>query len=181
MMKMLKNRFFIKCFFLLLLALPAIVQAQNFSRYNWYFGSSNQAIRFSRSDNSPNLINYVPNPTSLGTGGSAVASSKTNADLLFYTDGVNVFDITHQRINPTPLNGNASANQPVAIAKVPGQVSQYYIFTNSANNTAGGNIEFSIVDMSLPGNSTAPAPPSGAMFSPAPTGVVIGRSEAMIT
>jgi large repetitive protein len=181
MMKMLKNRFFLKSFFLLLLALPAVAQAQNFSRYNWYFGSSNQAIRFSRSDNSPNLINYVPNPTSLGTGGSAVASSKLNGDLLFYTDGVNVFDITNQQINPAPLNGNASANQPVAIAKVPGQVSQYYIFTNSANNTTGGNIEFSIVDMSLPGNSTAPAPPSGAMFSPAPTGVVIGRSEAMIT
>ena len=180
MMKMLNDRVLLKIALLLMMALPTVVQAQNFSRYNWYFGSSNQAIRFSRSDNSANLINFVQAPP-LGTGGSAVASSKLNGDLLFYTDGVNVFDITNQQINPAPLTGNASANQPVAIAKVPGQVSQYYIFTNSSNNTTGGNIEFSIVDMSLPGNSTAPAPPSGAMLSPAPTALLAARSEAMIT
>src|SRR6188768_32936 len=94
MMKMLKNRFFIKCFFLLLLALPAVTQAQNFSRYNWYFGSSNQAIRFSRSDNSATLFSDVSTPV-LGTGGSAVASSKINGDLLFYADGLNIYDISN--------------------------------------------------------------------------------------
>ena len=159
MMKMLNDRVLLKIAFLLMMALPTVVQAQNFSRYNWYFGSSNQAIRFSRSDNSANLINFVQAPP-LGTGGSAVASSKLNGDLLFYTDGVNVFDITNAPMpNGTALTSNSSANQPVAVAKVPGQVSQYYIFTNSANFTAAGTISFSIVDMAQNGNSIAPAPP----------------------
>ncbi len=178
---MLKDRFFLKCILLLLTLLPAVLQAQNFSRYNWYFGSSNNAIRFSRSDNSASHINFVQAPP-LGVGGSAVASSKLNGDLLFYTDGVNVFDITNTRmLNGLGLTGNASANQPVAIAKVPGQVSQYYIFTNSANFTTGGTISFSIVDMALPGNSIAPAPPSGDVINPKNTFIIGGRSEAMIT
>ncbi len=164
------------------MVLPVVAQAQDFSQYNWYFGSSNQAIRFSRSDNSANQINFVPNPAPLGIGGSAVASSKLNGDLLFYTDGANVFDITNTRmLNGFGLSGNVNANQPAAIAKVPGQVNQYYIFTNSANFTTGGNISFSIVDMSLNGNSIAPAPPSGDVINPKNTVAIAARSEAMIT
>src|SRR6478736_2723870 len=125
MMKMLNHRVLFTGL-LLMMALPAAVQAQNFARYNWYFGSSNQAIRFGRSDNSASLINYVPAPSiPLGTGGSSVASSKLNGDLLFYTDGRNVFDIENkQMLNGFGLTGSANSNQPVAIAKVPGQVNQ---------------------------------------------------------
>src|SRR6478609_2887084 len=137
MMKMLKNRFLLKCFFLLLTALPAVVHAQNFSQYNWYFGSSNQAIRFSRSNNSASLFNDVSTPT-LGNGGSAVASSKINGDLLFYADGLNIYDISNTPMsNGLGIGSVSNTNQPVVIAKVPtvGKSELYYVFTNSANST----------------------------------------------
>ena len=161
----------------------ADVSAQDFSRHNWYFGNSTTAIRFSRSDNTPSLVSNQKLP--FGTGGSAVASSPINADLMFYTDGSRVYDIS---ANPAPmpngtgLLGNTTGNQPVAISPVPGTNDQYYIFTNSANGVAGGSIVFSIVDMTAFGNSIFPAPPTGDVTSKNQAiGLPVNsRSEAMI-
>ncbi len=153
--------------------------AQDFSSHNWYFGSSSQGIRFSRSDNSPSSVSNAAN---LGTGGSAVASDPINGNLLFYSDGVNVYDITHTPMpNGSGLTGNPAGNQPVAIAQVPGSTTEFYVFTNSANGTTGGTISYSIVDISAPGNETFPTPPIGNVTS---KNIVIGglpnRSESMI-
>ena len=152
--------------------------AQDFSGHNWYFGNSNLGIRFSRSDNSPSLIS---NKTALGTGGSAVATDPVNGNLLFYSDGVNVYDITHTAMTGGSLSGNPAGNQPVAIAQVPGSTTQYYVFSNTASGTAPGTISYAIVDMTLPGNETFPTPPIGNISS---SNNVIGglanRSESMI-
>ena len=94
--------------------------AQDRSRHNWYFGNSNLGIRFNRVDHSPTLVNNKATPFNIG--GSAVATDATNGNLLFYTDGSNIYDATHTIMpNGTGLGANTSANQPVAIAKVPGQ------------------------------------------------------------
>ncbi|MEO7992641.1 MAG: hypothetical protein ABI663_24020, partial [Chryseolinea sp.] len=181
MMKMLNDRFFLKSIILLLIVVPLAAQSQNFSGYNWYFGDSKTGIRFSRSNNLPSLVQNQAIP--FGTGGSAVASDQSNANLLFYTDGRNVFDVTHTLMS----NGNISVttdnttNQPVAICKVPDQKGLYYIFHR--DNT--GVVNYSIVDMNQFGNSTFPAPALGAVTVkniPVPTvPALIGRSEAMIT
>ncbi len=164
--------------------LASETQAQDFSRYNWYFGNSTNAIRFSRSDNSASLISNKKVP--FGTGGSAVATNSFNADLMFYSDGSRIYDITSS-LTPMPngsgLTGNTSGNQPVAICPVPGSPNQYYVFTNSANGAVGGSIVYSIVDMTLFGNSVFPAPASGDVTSKNQTfGIAANsRSEAMIT
>ena len=164
---------------ILLILIVAPLYAQDYSGHNWYFGDSNLGIRFSRSDNSPSLIT---NKASLGTGGSAVASDPINGNLLFYSDGVNVYDITHTAMpNGTGLAGNPAGNQPVAIAKVPGSSTQYYVFTNTASGTTGGTVSYSIVDMSAPGNETFPTPPIGNVTSL--NNIIAGipnRSEAMM-
>src|SRR5690606_11758545 len=141
---------------------------------------ANHGIRFSRADNTPTLLSNKATP--FGTGGSAVATDPVNGNLLFYTDGVNVYDVTHTVMpNGSGLSANAAGNQPVAIAKVPGSDTQYYVFTNSANGTTGGNISYSIVDMSAPGNETFPTPPIGNVTSANnPIGGLTNRSEAMI-
>lgn len=167
---------------LVLVGLTFQVAAQDFARYNWYFGNSNTAIRFSRSDNSASLVTNQKLP--FGTGGSAVASNPVNADLMFYTDGSRVYDISGTATpmpNGTGLLGNTNGNQPVAICPVPGAPNQYYVFTNSANGAAGGSIVFSIVDMMLPGNSAFGAPFTGEVTTKnqAIAGL-INRSEAMI-
>lgn len=170
----------------LLLAADSIAQS-DFSRHNWYFGNTTRAIRFSRSDNTPSLLNNKAIP--FGQGGSAVATNPVNGDLLFYTDGQNVYDVTYPNRGFVMLNGNLGAlagaprNQPVAVSPVPGSDTQYYIFRNDALFTTGGTIRVSTVDMSLSGNELAPEPVAGAVMTPknvAITGLA-GRSEAMIT
>jgi large repetitive protein len=155
---------------------------QNYYGHNWYFGNTVNGIRFNRTDNLPTLVSNKAIP--FGTGGSGVATDKTNGNLLFYTDGSRIFDITHNVMpNGSGLAGSTSSNQPVAIAKVPGQTTQYYVFTNSANFTSGGAIVYSIVDMAQFGNAVFPNPALGDVTLKNQTigAGVTGRSEAMIT
>src|SRR5688572_21889274 len=177
-MKMLKAKI-LWSFLALLLALPSVSISQSFTGYNWYFGDSEYGIRFSRSDGSATLVSNLAN---LGSGGGAVASDATNGDLLFYTDGVTIYDRTNAAmVNGTGLPGNAAGNQSVVIAKVPGQDNQYYVFTNSASGTTAGSISYRIVDMSLGGNSTFPAPPAGeGVGGNVPIPTIPSSSEAMM-
>ena len=160
---------------------PAI--AQDRSRHNWYFGNSNLGIPFNRIDHSPTLVNNKATPFNIG--GSAVATDPTNGNLLFYTDGSNIYDATHTIMpNGTALGANTSGNQPVAIAKVPGQSNQYYVFVNTASGTTPGSISYRIVDMSIFGNATAPIPALGAGLTPGNVAIpaLSGiTSEGMIT
>src|SRR5688500_7725889 len=90
-LKMLKAKL-LWSFLPFLLILPSISFAQSYTGHNWYFGNGPYGIRFSRSDGSATLVS---NHATLGTGGGAVASDATNGDLLFYTDGVNIYDRTN--------------------------------------------------------------------------------------
>ncbi len=153
--------------------------SQNLERYNWYFGSSNQAIRFNRTSGLP-VITTKAIP--FGGGGSATASDPANANLTFYTDGQFVYDATHAQMpNGMGLSGNTLANQPVAICPVPGQTNKYFIFTSTANFTAGGTINVSVVDMGLFGNALFPAPALGDLESKnQPVPGLASRAEAMM-
>ena len=129
----------------------------------WYFGTSGNGVEF-------NLGNSTPSGTSgnvgLGSGGSAVAVDPMTGNLLFYTDGQNVYDANHQYMpNGTGLNGDPSSNQPVVVCAVPGTTDQYYVFTNSASAGSAGAISYSIVDMSQFGNATFPSPAAGDVTS----------------
>ena len=116
--------------------------SQNLAQSNWYFGNSANGIRFNRSTGIPSLINNQATP--FGTGGSAVATDPSTANLLFYSDGSVIYDACHlQMLNGSGLAGNNSGNQPVAICPVPGQVNKYFVFTNSASFPLGA-VVFSI-------------------------------------
>jgi len=166
---------------LLVLMVPLGVTAQNFSGYNWYFGNSPEGVRFSRSSNTASTTNNMATP--FGTGGSAVASDQLNGNLLFYTDGSNIYDVSNTIMpSGTGLGANPSANQPVVVAKVPGQDNQYYVIFNNANFTTGGTVSYRIVDMTLFGNAVFPTPALGDATTPANTAItgLTSRSEAMI-
>lgn len=155
-------------------------QSQGYTGYNWYFGNSPNGIRFSRSDGSATLV--TNQAAGFGTGGSAVASDAINGDMLFYSDGSSIYDRTHTVMpNGTGLGGNTSGNQPVVVAKVPGQDNQYYVIVNTANGTTAGTISYRIVDMALGGNATFPAPPAGEATAASNTDVAgLTSSEAMM-
>jgi large repetitive protein len=173
--------FFRSALFLSLVVTSMQGVAQNYTGHNWYFGNSNQAIRFNRTDNSASLVTNKAIP--FGVGGSSVATDPTNGNLLFYTDGANIYDVTNT-IMPagSGLGANTSANQPVAIAKAPGQKTQYYVFMNTANGTTGGSVSFRMVDLAAFGNAVFPNPAQGnAIGGNTAVAGLTGRSEAMIT
>src|SRR5882672_6561654 len=112
-------------FFLFLFTMAIGSQAQNLAQHNWYFGNSVNAIRFNRSTNQPFTVTDKAIP--FGTGGSAVATDPSTADLLFYTDGANVYNAFHSIMpNGSGLSGNTAANQPVVICAVPGDSTKFF-------------------------------------------------------
>jgi gliding motility-associated-like protein len=174
-------RFFGRYLFTFLAVIACVAgraQTQDLSRHNWYFGNSTSSMRFDRTTNAAELIaKSLPIP--FGIGGPGVATDHTNRNLLFYTDGANIFDVTGQLMtNGAGLGGASATNQPVALCPAPGQANQFHVFTRDA----AGTVTRSVVDMNQFGNSPFPAPPTGAVTlrnQPVGTGLT-NRSEAML-
>ncbi|MEQ8925836.1 MAG: gliding motility-associated C-terminal domain-containing protein [Fulvivirga sp.] len=135
------------------------VLAQGYSGLNWFFGSNNRNFRFVRPNLTTENVN-LPNP--LGTGGSAVATDPVSGALLFYTDGITVFDPFDNALSPN-LIGNNTFNQGVVICANPADSLQYYIFTND-----GSQIRRSVFDRSQNSGLTPgfPAPGQGNLVTP---------------
>jgi len=101
------------------------VFAQDINRTNnWIFGVEN-SLHFSSTGG------VTSNSNSSITASEATASiSDKNGDLLFYTDGMYVWNRNHQVMeNGTSLNGRKSSSQPVLIVPNPVNENLYYIFT----------------------------------------------------
>ena len=165
---------------ILFVALSTTIFAQDLSQHNWYFGSTTSGIRFNRGTNVAQSVNNQALP--FARGGSAVATDPATANLLFYTDGIQVYDASHLAMpNGNGLTGQPDANQPVAISPMPGQTNRWYIFTNSSNFTTGGSISQSDVDLNQFGNAVFPAPALGIVGTKN-TAIpgLINRSEGMI-
>uniref|UniRef100_UPI0040486A96 T9SS type B sorting domain-containing protein n=2 Tax=Roseivirga sp. TaxID=1964215 RepID=UPI0040486A96 len=146
-------------FLLLLLGITFAfgANAQNFTRHNWYFSNNNQALVFGKARGSDAFLADGKLPqTNLGE--KITATDPTTGDLLFYSDGTNIYDATNT-IMPNG-NGLTTANevQAMAISPVPGSNSLYYLFHR--NNA--GVVLFTVVDMSQQGNRTN-GPPSGVV------------------
>jgi len=139
------------------------------------FGVGYNALKFT--SGSPIEVTGSPLNNAAYPGGSLEANSAIsdgNGDLLFYSDGVSVFDSTNTAMpnGTSNLNGNYSATSGVVIAHVPGSCNEYYIF--HLRNITGtiNDLYYSRVDMSLPGNGTIPSPLGD---------VVTGQTNMLIT
>ncbi|MFN5370403.1 MAG: hypothetical protein ACK5B6_02975, partial [Bacteroidia bacterium] len=128
---------------LLIFASANALDAQNSGRFNnWYFGS-NAGVTFA--SGAPVALT---NGALLTTEGSA-SISDVNGNLLFYTDGVTVWNRNHVAMtNGTGLHGHASSTQSAIIVQKPGSTNLYYIFTADADAGVNG-IKYSEVNMSL--------------------------------
>lgn len=116
---------------------------------NWYFGNE-AALDFGTG------VPIPVNGSLMNTGeGCSSISDKTTGALLFYTDGVSVWDKTNTQMpNGFGLFGNSNTTQSALIVPWPEVDSLYFIFTVDA--TAGysggyGGFAYSVVDMSLNG------------------------------
>ncbi|MDA3843450.1 MAG: hypothetical protein PF588_03660 [Candidatus Kapabacteria bacterium] len=110
--------------------------------YNiWYFGN-HAGLNF----NSGEPVELTDGALSTAEGSATVSDKYGN--LLFYTDGVTVYNKDHQMmLNGDSLRGNRTSAQSALIAKKPGSRYLYYIFTTTPHNIEPNTLYYSIVDI----------------------------------
>lgn len=110
---------------------------------NWWFFGQNAGVTFQTG-------NPVAAPGGqINTVEGTAAISDAAGNLLFYTEGVRIWNRNHiQMPNGFGLMGNASSTQSAVAVQKPGSPNIYYVFTVDAQ--AGGNgFRWSEVDMNL--------------------------------
>ncbi|MFN8416865.1 MAG: OmpA family protein [Cytophagaceae bacterium] len=126
---------------LIAIALSGIVQAQQ-QASQWYFGR-NAGVNFNTQPPT------VKTDGVLNTEEGCITIADAQGKLLFYSDGVNVWNSQHQTMpNGTGLKGHPSSTSSGVVIKQPGNTNIYFLFTVDA--TAGPNgLEYSVIDMNL--------------------------------
>lgn len=126
--------------FNVLFAVVTVAQQNNI----WYFGD--QAGMDFNTD--PPTAITSPLVSNEGT----ACMSDANGDLLFFTDGVTIWDRTHTVMpNGSGLLGGISSTQSALIVPMPGSCNLYWVFTVQDHNDPTGILSYSIVDMCLNG------------------------------
>ncbi|WP_343748911.1 PKD domain-containing protein [Fluviicola sp.] len=121
---------------------------------------------------------------------ACAVQSTTSNTLLFYTNGINVWDVNHASINTgNLLKSDMSAHRGALIVQNPGNANQYYLFTkdggyytSTLSNTVPGNngFRYSVVQVSgglasMTSNWNVPiAPPSSLGYMTGNDGAVMG-------
>lgn len=135
-----------KIFLVLILLCSFILQAQN-EAANWYFGD-NAGIQFNTNTNAVTALT----DGQLATDEGCTSISNSAGDLLFYTDGITVYNKNHNvMLNGNNLDGNPSSTQSAIIIPKPGDPNIYYIFTQGTEffGQQDQGFNFTEVNMSL--------------------------------
>lgn len=137
--KLLK-RFKMKKFILLLILIFLLLTNISFGQKennNWFFGQNNG-------------LTFTPTTTisgSLNTFEGCASISDKNGILLFYTDGITVYDRSGSpMLNGNGLLGNSSSTSSAIIVPKPCSETEYYIFAVDFVNGSNG-VTYSLVDM----------------------------------
>lgn len=120
---------------------------------NWYFGQR-AGIRFNQDGSVTSLDDGL-----LRTFEGCASISDSFGDLLFYTDGITVYDRSHRIMeNGRSLYGDASSTQSAIIVPNPADPALHYIFTVDTkifDNDPDFGLNYSVVDMRLNGGNGA--------------------------
>lgn len=111
----------------------------------WYFGN-HAGLDF----NSGSPVALTDGQLATLEGCSTISDS--NGSLLFYSDGITVWNKNHTvMLNGTGLNGHPSSTHSALIVPKPNDSNIYYIFTVDESDSPSNGIQYSEVDMSLNG------------------------------
>jgi len=112
----------------------------------WYF-SDKAGLDF----NSGSPVALTDGAMFAGEGSASIADKNTGA-LLFYTEGVSVWNKNHDQMpNGFGLLGNINSTQSALMVPFPKSDSLYYIFTITDFGSPLNGFSYSVVDMSLDG------------------------------
>ena len=149
-------------FLMILVMAGQFASSQSVSRYNdnWYF-TNNNALNFT-SGIPVNVVGCALDSSLYGNGNGNLEANSAISDgtgnLLFYTDGISVYDASNTAMpnGNNSLNGNYSATSGAIITHVPGVCNKYYVFTlhNLINAAVHDVLYYTIVDMTDAGNGT---------------------------
>ena len=117
---------------------------------NWYFGFG-AGIRFDQINGTVATVNNGQ----LNTYEGCTSISDADGGLLFYTDGITVYNRTNAVMqNGSGLFGDSSSTQSAIIVPKPDDPNIYYIFTVDVqfqNEPVHNGLNYSVVDMTLAG------------------------------
>lgn len=123
-------RIWLSILFIIITSVPVFAQKE---ANNWYFGVR-AGLTFQGGTASP-----LGNGQLYSQEGCATASDPKTGALLFYTDGINIWNRNHQVINSgNPLKGGPSSTQNALIVPNPANKLQYYVFTVPDLTSSGG-------------------------------------------
>lgn len=111
---------------------------------NWLFYYS-AGIKFTDAGVDNNNLPAGINNLAAGVGSSTLSDS--SGKLLLYANGANVFNNSHERINPDNLKGDLGGTQSSLIIQNPDIKDLIYVFTTGRIGTNNG-LNFSVVNMS---------------------------------
>jgi len=110
----------------------------------WYFGS-NAGVSFTNGVAAPLTDGQLSNLE-----GSASICSPRDGRLLFYTNGVSVWNASHKVMSQgIGLKGNWTSSQSALIVPNPADTNLFYIFTTNALTENDKTFRYSMVDMRL--------------------------------
>lgn len=130
---------------------------------NWVFGD-NCGLDFSASP-------APPTPTSgwaISTFEGCSSISDTNGNLLFYTDGVTIWDSTNA-VRATGLKGSQHSTQSAIIVPDPGNNKQYYVFTTDQAGSTPNHFDGGLLNIN--GSSWVFTPLASLMTLPNTAGL----------
>lgn len=105
----------------------------------WYFGE-NAGLDFN------NCVPFAITDGELNTIEGCSSFSDANGNLLFYSDGITVWNRNHEAMpNGSGLLGDPSSSQSAMIIPRPGHPDIYYIFT--VDDVSGGGFHYYTIDM----------------------------------
>jgi gliding motility-associated-like protein len=128
-----------RCIVLALISSLNGLQAQH--NNHWFFGEY-AGLNFN--GGMPNNVNGGK----LNTIEGCSAFSDERGQLLFYTDGVSIWDRNHNRMpNGSGMKGHPSSTMSALIVPQPGNDDRYYVFTTAATESPDPGIQYAVVDM----------------------------------
>ena len=145
--------------FLLAFAHNTFLNAQQ-ETWTWYLARSGGfALKFNDIASEPTIITGFSSIVDEACG--SIADSAGN--LLFYTNGIQVFDASHKQMpQGSGLIADGSSTQGIYIVKQPGNNKRYYLFSTPGGHDGAANLNkgfiASVLDMDLPGTGTVTNP-----------------------
>ena len=129
----------------------------------WIFGFSN-LLDF---NTDPVTINFLPN-TPIFAERNTISMSDDEGNLLFYSEGFQLFNRENEVMPNGNFNGNFSATHPVFVVPKPNDINKYYLIINQSG-FGGGFLEWREIDMNLDGGLGDVVPNSGGFLTNLPT------------